>query len=110
VNVYVVVPAVAVLTAGDQVPVIAGMFVELVGNTGAAAPRQTGATALNVGVINGFTVKVKVCGVPVQPLFVGVTVTVATTGAAPAFVAVKEAILPVPPAAKPIEVVLLVQL
>ena len=35
VNVYTVVPAVEVLTAAFQVPVIAGVLVELVGNTGA---------------------------------------------------------------------------
>ena len=35
VNVYVAVPTSAVLTAGDQVPTIAGKFVELVFNTGA---------------------------------------------------------------------------
>ena len=34
-KVYVAVPADAVLTAGDHVPTIAGIFVELVFNTGA---------------------------------------------------------------------------
>jgi len=40
--------------AGLQVPVMP--LVEVVGKTGAAAPLQMGATALNVGVIFGFTV------------------------------------------------------
>ena len=57
---------------------------------------------------------VKVLDGPVQltlPLVkVGVTVMVATTGALVALSAVNEAILPVPLAARPIEVVLLVQL
>ena len=47
-------------------------------------------------------------GVPVQPLAAGVTVIVAITGTVPVLVAVKEAILPVPLAASPMEVVLLV--
>ena len=55
-----------------------------------------------------------VVGVPVQvapPLvYSGVTVIVATTGAVPVLIAVKEAILPVPVAASPIDGVLLVQL
>ena len=46
---------------------------------------------------------------PSQPLAEGVTVTVAVTGALEMLVAVNAAILPVPLAAKPIEVVLLVQ-
>ena len=40
----------------------------------------------------------------------GVTVTVATTGAVPVFTAVKEAMFPVPVAARPIEAVVFVQL
>ena len=70
------------------------------------------ATAFTVGV--GFTVIVNVVGVPVQvtPLlvYVGVTVIVATTGALVGLVAVKDAILPVPDAARPMLVLLLVQL
>ena len=62
----------------------------------------------------GVTVIVNVVGEPVQvvpPLvYVGVTVIVAVTGAVVVFTAVKEGILPVPLAARPIEVVLLVQL
>ena len=51
---------------------------------------------------------VKVCGVPGQPLPVGVTVIVAVIGVVPVLVAVKLAIFPVPFAAKPIAVLLLV--
>jgi hypothetical protein len=58
----------------------------------------------------GLTVIVKVCDVPGQPFAVGVTVMVAVTGAVPVFVAVKEVIFPVPLAARPILVVLFVQL
>jgi hypothetical protein len=66
-----------------------------------------------VTLAEGFTVIVKVIGVPKQ-LFVlvnsGVTVTVAITGAFPVLVAVKEEILPVPEAANPMDVVELLQL
>lgn len=61
----------------------------------------------------GFTVIVKVIGVPLQLLVlvnIGVTVTVVTTGAFPVLVAVKEAIFPVPEAANPMDVIVLVQL
>ena len=58
----------------------------------------------------GFTVIVKFCGVPVQPFKVGVTVMVAVTGEAVAFVAVNTAMFPVPLAPSPIDVVLFVQL
>ena len=55
---------------------------------------------------------VNVAGVPTQltaPLvYVGVTVMVAVTGEEPALVAVKAAMFPLPLAAKPIEVLLLV--
>ena len=57
------------------------------------------AMALTVGV--GLTVTVKLIGVPGQVPAVGVTVTVATTGAEVAFVAVKAGILPVPLNPKP---------
>ena len=64
-------------------------------------------TAVTVGV--GFTVIVKVCAVPTQPLAVGVTVNIPLIALAPVFVAVNEAIeLPVPLAAAPIEVLLFV--
>lgn len=64
------------------------------------------ATAFGVG----FTVIVKLTGVPVQVPSAGVTVMVATTGAVPVFTALNEAILPVPLAAKPTDGVLFVQL
>ena len=52
VNVYMVVPTLAVLiVAGLHVPVIAGIFVELVGNTGGMLFWQSGPIALKVGVI-----------------------------------------------------------
>ncbi len=56
VNVYVVVPVVAVLAAGNQVPVMTGTLVELVGKTGAVAFWQTLAIAANVGVTGVLTV------------------------------------------------------
>jgi hypothetical protein len=59
------------------------------------------------------TVIVKVFVVPLQftapPVNTGVTIMVAVTAVEPAFVAVKAAILPVPLAARPIDVLLLVQ-
>ena len=61
----------------------------------------------------GLTVIVKVVGVPEQvmpPVNVGVTVIVATIGAPPLLIAVKEAISPEPLAARPMDGVLLVQL
>ena len=70
------------------------------------------ATASTVGV--GFTVMVKVIGVPVQVtpalVYSGVTVTVATTGALVLLVATKLPILPAPLAASPMDGVSLVQL
>jgi hypothetical protein len=62
---------------------------------------------LTVGV--GLTVIVNVAGVPVHPFAVGVTVTVAAIGDVIAFVAVNEGILPEPLAARPIAVLLFVQ-
>ena len=53
---------------------------------------------------------VNVCAVPVHEPKVGVTVIVAVTGEVPSFNAVNDAILPVPLAARPIDVVLFVQL
>ena len=59
----------------------------------------------------GFTVIVKLTGVPVQPeADDGVTVMVAVIGAAVLLVAVKLGILPVPDAARPMAVLLFVQL
>lgn len=62
-----------------------------------------------VTVGTGFTVRVKLNGVPVHPLAAGVTVIVAVTGEVEALAAVKEGILPDPDAARPIEGALLVQ-
>ena len=47
-----VVPTLAVLiVAGDHVPVIVGVFVELAGKAGAALFWHSGAIAVNVGVM-----------------------------------------------------------
>ena len=66
------------------------------------------------GVFNtgeGFIVIVNVAGVPEQPFAVGVTVIWAKIGATVLLVAVKDGMLfPVPLAAKPIAILLLVQL
>ena len=67
-----------------------------------------GVTAATVGA--GFTVIVKVTGVPGQPFAVGVTVTVEEIGAVPVLTAVKLPILPVPEAPRPVAVLSLVQL
>jgi len=61
-------------------------------------------------VLFGSTVIVNVCGGPVQPLAVGTTVIVATTGVFPEFVATNAPISPLPLAASPIDVLLFVQL
>ena len=57
----------------------------------------------------GLTVMVKVVGVPVHPFAVGVTVIVAVIGDVAAFLAVSEGTLPEPFAARPIAVLLFVQ-
>ena len=78
------------------------------------APLQTDwlLTGSTFGV--GFTVMVKLISGPVQltPLLVntGVTVMVATTGAVPLLIAVNDAMLPLPDAARPIVGTLFVQL
>src|SRR5204863_4961346 len=56
VNVYMVVAV--LFSAGDQVPVI--LLLEVVGNADKVAPEQIGATAVNVGVMFGLTVMVRV--------------------------------------------------
>ena len=56
VNVYVVVTVLS--SAGAQVPVIP--LVDVPGSAVSTAPEQMGATAVNVGVMFGFTVMVKV--------------------------------------------------
>ena len=58
----------------------------------------------------GLTVMVNVCGMPGQPAADGVTVIVAVTGALDALMAVNAGIFPLPEAAKPIDVLLFVQL
>ena len=74
-------------------------------------PWHTGELVVKFGVGGvGFTVMVNVMGVPGQPADVGVTVMVLVTGVLPAFVAVKAPMFPLPEAAKPMEVLLLVQL
>ena len=60
---------------------------------------STGLSATGVG----FTVMVKLMGVPVQPLAAGVTEIVAMTGAVPLFTAVKAGMGPVPVDARPID-------
>lgn len=101
----------------DDVPIDGVLFVhaKVVPATGPVkliaetiAPLQTVAlfTGSTVGV--GFTVIVKANDVPVHPLAVGVTVMVAITGAVPVLRAVNVGIDPVPPAAKPMDVSLLV--
>jgi hypothetical protein len=58
----------------------------------------------------GLTVMLNVVDVPLQALATGVTVILAVTGDEPLFVAMKDAIFPLPLAARPTEVVLLAQL
>jgi hypothetical protein len=63
--------------------------------------------AATVGV--GFTVMVKLCGVPLHVAAAGVTTIVAVAVTEDVLVAVKAAILPVPVEARPIEVLLFIQ-
>ncbi len=71
VNVYVV--DAVLLIAGDQLPAIP--FFDVVGNALIAAPKQIGATWVNVGVVDGFTVIVVAVEVAEQLLLL-VTTTV----------------------------------
>ena len=64
--------------------------------------------AVTVGL--GFTVIVKVTGVPLHPFADGVTVIVEVTGLVPVFVAVNTGIFPEPLAPRPMVVLLFVQL
>ena len=48
------------MSAGDHVPVIGVALVDDVGNGDNVAPEQIGATGLNVGVMFGLTVIIKV--------------------------------------------------
>ena len=68
-----------------------------------------GAAGPNLFPVPGIMTGVVLENVDAEPV-VGVTVIVATTGALVPFVAVNDAILPVPPAARPIDGSLLVQL
>ena len=61
-------------------------------------------------VVVGYTVMLKLSGVPTQPLAVGVTVMVATSVEVVLLVATKEAMLPFPLAARPMEGLLFDQL
>ncbi len=58
-------------SAGNHVPVMP--LVDVVGNAAKAAPEHIGAMGLNVGVVGGVTVMVKVEGVAHWPV-VGVNV------------------------------------
>ena len=58
---------VVLFMAGLHVPVMAGMFVELVGNAGIVAPEQYGPTGVNVGVITAAIVTDVVAVAPGQP-------------------------------------------
>ena len=95
-----------------QLNVVPGVPVKTTVAVGEPAHTTWLPTPFTVGF--GFTVIVNVTGVPVQlrPLAVkvGVTVIVAVTGAAVLLTAVNDPILPVPPAARPMLVLSLVQL
>lgn len=71
-------------------------------------PQLTDGETVTTG--DGFTVMVKLIGVPVHAPVDGVTVIVAVTAVALLFNALKEAIFPEPLDARPIEVVLFTQL
>ena len=76
----------------------------------AADDWQNGPAGEMVGLNKLFTVMVKVCGVPLHPRAVGVTVTVEVMGPPVGLSAVKDGIFPEPDAANPVVVLLLVQL
>jgi len=74
------------------------------------APLQISSPVTLVGAVEArFTVMVKVFDGPGQPAAVGVTVIVPDIGVEPALVAVNDGMLPEPLAAKPIAVLLFVQ-
>ncbi|MBV6484102.1 MAG: hypothetical protein KFKLKKLM_00586 [Flavobacteriales bacterium] len=87
------------------VPVVG--LVKFVAETVAALQTMVSIGTTTVGV--GFTVMMYVDGIPTQLLAVGITVMFAVIGAVVVLVAVKEAISPVPFAAKPIVVLSFVQ-
>ena len=61
--------AVLLMFGGDQVPEIAGLFVETEGNAGAAVSSQKSGICANVGVTGSFTVIFMVVLVPHSPAF-----------------------------------------
>ena len=95
--------------ANDKAPVgpVVGL-VKLITAVGDPLHNTWLATGLTTGI--GFTVIVNVIGVPVQPPAPGVTVIVATIGPLVALVVTNGCISPVPDAARPMAVLLFVQL
>ena len=82
-------------------------------SAGAVPAQIVGTADTDPPTVVGLTVMVKFCGVPLQEtpfnVFTGVTVMVALMAVVPVFVAVNAAMLPVPLAARPMAVLLLVQ-
>jgi hypothetical protein len=95
--------------ANESAPVgpVVGL-VKLITAVGVPLHNTCPATGFTIGV--GFTMMVKLIGTPGQPPKIGVTVMVATIGPLVALVVTKGSISPVPLAARPMPVLLLVQL
>src|SRR5512143_1419940 len=95
----------AVTPAGKPVatPMPVAPVVVCVIGVSAVLIQSVGEDEAALTVLLGLTVIVNVCGGPVQPLAVGLTVIVATTGLFPVFVAINAAMSPVPLAGRPIE-------
>ena len=91
----------------DPVGPVVGL-VKLITAVGVPLHNTWLATGFTMGL--GFTVIVKLMGVPVQPAAPGVTVMVATNGPLVALVVTNGCISPVPEAARPMAVLLFVQL
>jgi hypothetical protein len=121
--VIVVIPAATPVTkpvletvATEVLDDIHGLTAAAVGDPVNCVVKPAHTLSVPVMVVDGFTVIVKVEGLPVQvasgvpPIFNGITVMDAITSVEPALIAVNEGILPDPLAASPMEVVLLVQL
>jgi len=85
------------------------MMLPVIGVRAVAVPLHQSWLAMLFTLGAGFTVMVKLLGVPTQPLAVGVTVIVATTGVVPVLTAVNTGMSPLPVAAKPIAGLLFVQ-
>ena len=100
-------PVVLVLSVATQVNVDETVAVKVIPKV---APEHIVADVALVFSGEGFTVIEKLKGVPEHPEEDGETVIVADIGVVPALVAANEAMSPVPLAAKPMEVLLLVQL